>query len=347
MIRLPAAARQFFAEHIQQVFDSGTLAEGPWNEAVADWACKYTGAKFATTTGSNGGGMFAVLSLLRRYRGYTHALIQSNTMYGVKTMVVSAGLELAGTVGCSLDFLVPTPGDVASALRNVPDPARTVLVLSHIGGWTNPEIEAIAEACAAKGVALVEDCAHSLGATLDGRHSGLHGIAGVYSLYATKAIPAGEGGIVVTDDAEMGSMVPRFVIYDRFKREMDIGLNVRMSEVSALLAFSVLRETESIIADKMAVARRYMQSCDRVGIDYIRPETPRWRANLYKFIVLDRNSPVDTLRIDGIKSRTSSVYDYALGPDAAEIVRRHACLPIWYLLDEAVIEKTCREIESC
>ena len=59
---------------------------------------------------------------------------------------------------------------------------------------------------------------------------------------------------------------------------MDVGLNVRMSEVSALLAYAVLRETEAIIADKMVVARRYVDACTRAGIDYIEPETARWRT---------------------------------------------------------------------
>jgi dTDP-4-amino-4,6-dideoxygalactose transaminase len=48
------------------------------------------------------------------------------------------------------------------------------------------------------------------------KHSGLFGDAGVYSFYATKAIPAGEGGIVVTNDNEIGDMVASYSIYDRF-----------------------------------------------------------------------------------------------------------------------------------
>ena len=65
-------------------------------------------------------------------------------------------------------------------------------------------------------------------------------MAGVYSLYSTKAIPAGEGGIIVTNNSELAHKIDKFIIYDRFEKELDIGINIRMSEINALLAFSVL-----------------------------------------------------------------------------------------------------------
>ena len=69
----------------------------------------------------------------------------------------------------------------------------------------------------------MEDCAHSFGSTLNGKHSGLFGDAGVYSFYATKAIPVGEGGIVVTNDAKIGEMIIDFSIYDRFDQKVKNG----------------------------------------------------------------------------------------------------------------------------
>ena len=61
-----------------------------------------------------------------------------------------------------------------------------------------------------------------------------NGIAGVYSLYATKAISAGEGGIAITNDSDLAKMLSRFNIYDRFDQKQEIGINFRISEVQAL-----------------------------------------------------------------------------------------------------------------
>ena len=137
---------------------------------------------------------------------------------------------------------------------------------------------------------MIEDCAHSLGATLNGKHSGLYGDAGVYSLYATKAVPAGEGGIIVTNDNELFTMVDKYSIYDRFDQQLDLGVNNRMSEISALLCFSVLQETKAIINNKYQIAERYISACNEYGWEYIDPCANGQMSNLYKFILLSRSA---------------------------------------------------------
>ena len=69
-----------------------------------------------------------------------------------------------------------------------------IVLLSHIGGIVNPDIYEISKLCSEENIILIEDCAHSFESTLNGKRSGLFGNAGVYSFYATKAIPVGEGG---------------------------------------------------------------------------------------------------------------------------------------------------------
>ena len=94
----------------------------------------------------------------------------------------------------------------------------------------------------------------------------MFGDAGVYSFYATKAVPAGEGGIVITNDAELGPKVSDFVIYDRFKQKLKVGNNIRISEVQALLILSVVKEYRSIIKNKNQIAKKYINSCNDLGI---------------------------------------------------------------------------------
>ena len=50
-----------------------------------------------------------------------------------------------------------------------------------------------------------------MGSTINSEHSGLFGQAGVYSLYATKAIPAGEGGIIVSNDTDLSNKIEKFI----------------------------------------------------------------------------------------------------------------------------------------
>jgi perosamine synthetase len=342
MIKIPKKSEIFFEKNYKQIFQTGALAEGEWNKKIKEWAVNYTGSKYSEVFNSNGSGIFSILSVLREYRGKTDYFIQSNTMYGVKTMGAASGLKYTGSVTCELDTLMPSAKSVREFLVNLPNPTSTVFLLTHIGGWVNPDIKKIVELCNEFGVVVVEDCAHSLGATLNGEHTGQFGIAGVYSLYATKAIPVGEGGIMVSNDDELSDLVSRFIVYDRFQQEMSVGINLRMSEINALLAYGVLIETDDIIKSKQDIARRYMDACDSKNIDYINPFSNGQNSNLYKFILLNKTNKEELFA--HISLKTSPVYEYMLGEDPQNISKRHICLPIWYGLEEEMIQDTVLQI---
>jgi len=140
-------------------------------------------------------------------------------------------------------------------------------------------------------------------------------------------------------------MVDKFAIYDRFDQVLDTGINIRMSEISALLCYSVITETEAIIANKYGIAEKYITACDKYDWEYINPISNGQRSNLYKFILLSRSiSPTDDF--SQIKTRTSPVYDYALGRDLAGVKDRHMCLPIWYELEDKMIDRVVSELEK-
>jgi dTDP-4-amino-4,6-dideoxygalactose transaminase len=342
MIKIPRAAIAKFESNYAGIFESGSLAEGRWNKELARFFRDYTGMKHALPFASNGSGLLAILMLLKHHRGYRRVFLQSNTMYGVKTLSISSGLELAGYVPCSLPTLMPTAEQVDQFVATLDDPSTCVFVLTHIGGIANPDSEAIARLCDARGIALVEDCAHSLGATLDGRHTGSFGVAGVYSLYATKAVAAGEGGISVTNDDDLGRLLEKFQIYDRFDMVEQIGVNFRISELQALFALAVCELSESIICNKAAIADRYIAACRQAGIGYVDPHADGQRGNHYKFsLVANESAAAEFARI---KNRTSPVYDYTLGPDPFSVHTRHICLPIWYDLEEQVVDSTVGQL---
>ncbi len=343
MIKLPQQAVSFFEEHYPEIFESGNLAEGKWISEVSNWAVNYTGAPYAHAVNSNGTGIFSILNILSRYFNKRRIFLQSNTMYGVRTMSITSGLELCGYVECDLDYLMPTYNQVVDFVSRLEKPSECVFLITHIGGWVNPDIEKIAEFCREFEISLIEDCAHSLGATLYGKHTGLFGDAGVYSLYSTKAVPAGEGGIIVTNNEEIYQSVTKFSIYDRFDQILDLGINNRMSEINALLSFSVLNNIDHIIENKYKIAEKYISACEKYGWDYLNPSIEGQKSNLYKFIIkTNANNPKDYF--SQIKTRTSPVYDYVLGTDPNQVSKRHICLPIWYKLEDAMIRQVINEL---
>ena len=92
-------------------------------------------------------------------------------------MAITSGLEIIGYVDCSLDYLMPTYEQVSKFITELENPKDCVFLLTHIGGWVNPDIKRIAKLCKEYDVILIEDCAHSLGSLLNGEHTGLFGDA--------------------------------------------------------------------------------------------------------------------------------------------------------------------------
>ena len=73
--------------------------------------------------------------------------------------------------------------------------------------------------CDAAGITVIEDCAHTMGAAWRGVPSGRHGLIGCYSTQTYKHANSGEGGFVVTDDAELAAkmvvMSGSYMLFDR------------------------------------------------------------------------------------------------------------------------------------
>lgn len=347
LVRIPDASKAYFERHYPSILASGMLAEGIWNDRLAEAVCSLNGSPYCIPVASNGTGMMSVLQVLNRHYGAHGIFLQGNTMYGVKTAVHAAGMNIGGYVDCGLGTLMPQFEHVVEALEHA-EPGN-ILLLSHIGGIPNPDIEKIAGLCAERQIYLVEDCAQSFLAKAGEGHSGNFGIAGVFSFYGTKAVPAGEGGAIVTSDERLYRLLDRYRKCDRFEQEMEVGLNIRPSELQALFILSVVRESDAIIQSKSAIARQYAAVCRQKGLSYISPDSLGVSSNHYKFVLLD-DTPASPTR--SIQNRTSAVFDYFIDsateslPGVRQIVAGHVCLPTWAFLEQEIVDQTVRELSK-
>ena len=344
-IKLPNNSIEFFKRNQNKIFESGNLAEGPWNEQLSEKIKSICNVKNAISVNSNGSGLVALLLIYKEYYGRSNVMIQSNTMYGVKTITKTAGYNLVDFIECSLETLMPTFEDLKKAVNNYKGKInQLVILLSDIGGIVNPHIEKISKFCKEKNIILIEDAAHSFGSTLNNKFSGTFGDAGVYSYYSTKAIFAGEGGIVVTNDDKIGNFMKDFIAYDRFKQKMEIGCNIRLSELQALMIYSVVKEYKEIIQNKSKIAKSYIDACNSFKLKYINQNENSNQGNYYKFTIISPDKKISEL-LPKLKTTTSKVYDYSLG-NSKEIPSKHICLPIWYRLEDSVLDKAIKELKE-
>ena len=154
--------------------------------------------------------------------GVKYCLAVASGGYAMGCALRALGVKPGDKVLTNAFTLAPVPGAIASVgavpvfvgvteqltidlddLAAKADQAD-VLMLSHMRGHL-ADMDALMALCNARGIRVVEDCAHTMGATWRGRLSGTDGIIGCYSTQTYKHMNSGEGGFLVTDDAEVAA----------------------------------------------------------------------------------------------------------------------------------------------
>lgn len=140
---------------------------------------------------------------------------------------------------------------------------RTVGVIAvHLYGLPAPVLEMTA-LCKERGAWLIEDCAESLGATIDGRPTGSFGDAATFSFYGNKTISTGEGGALHLRDPEKQKLARmlRGQGMDLQKRYWHpiLGYNYRMTNVAAAIGLGQIEMVDFHIAERRRIAKCYME----------------------------------------------------------------------------------------
>ncbi len=192
---IPAAA---MAE-VERLLQSGDLfrytAEKSPVALLEQEFADFMGTKYALAVASCSAALFLSLKSLGLERG-ARVLIPAFTFAAVPSAVVHADcVPVLVEVGDNYRI------DLADFEARLGEDISAVLI-SHMRGHTS-DMDAIMALCDARGIPVVEDAAHSLGTTWRGRKIGAIGRVGCFSFQSYKLVNAGEGGILITDDADL------------------------------------------------------------------------------------------------------------------------------------------------
>lgn len=158
----------------------------------------FTGARYALAVASGGYALGCALRALGVGPG-DQVLTNAFTLAPVPGAIAAVGAAPV-FVGVTEALVI----DLADLRDKIATSGARVLMLSHMRGHS-VDMEALMALCDAQGVAVIEDCAHTMGAAWNGVASGRHGVIGCYSTQTYKHINSGEGGLLVTDDAEIAA----------------------------------------------------------------------------------------------------------------------------------------------
>lgn len=168
------------------------------------------GAKYCLAVASGGYAMATALRALGVKPG-DKVLSNAFTLAPVPGAIAAVGAQpvyVGVTESLTIDL-----GDLEAKLAQ----AR-VLLLSHMRGHLC-DMERLMSICNAAGVAVVEDCAHTMGAAWKDVPSGRYGAVGCYSCQTYKHVNSGEGGFLVTDDPDVAAravmLSGSYMLYER------------------------------------------------------------------------------------------------------------------------------------
>lgn len=192
---IPAEAKAALAALLQSgdLFRYTAAKDAPVSLLEVEFA-QMMGSKYALAVSSCSAALFLSLLALDLPKE-ARVLIPGFTFAAVPSAVIHAGYK---PVLCEVgeNYRVDLE-DFAAKL-----PGVEAVIISHMRGHTS-DMDTIMALCDAANVPVIEDAAHSLGTLWQGQKIGTIGKIGCFSFQSYKMINAGEGGILITDDADL------------------------------------------------------------------------------------------------------------------------------------------------
>lgn len=246
---------------IRQVLGSGRYVLGPELEALEHEFAEYIETNHAIGVANGTDALELALRALDIGLG-DEVITVSHT-----AVATVAAIEAAGAIPVLVDVEPDYWTLSAEQLSGVLTARTRAVVAVHLYGQA-ADMDAIAEFCRDRKLALVEDVSQAHGARWKGKRLGSLGDIGCFSCYPTKNLGAiGDAGLVVTGDAKLAARVRMLREYgwrERYVSEV-AGRNSRLDELQAAILRVKLRHLDEDNAKRRANAARYTERLAGLG----------------------------------------------------------------------------------
>ena len=345
---------------VDDVLRGGWLSMGPLTEQFeAAFAERVPGDAVAVTNGT------AALHLAAAALGIgpgDEVVCPTLTFVASAAAMAQTGATVRLADSTSLDDFSIDPAEIERLVT----PRTKAVVAVHYGG-APADMEAVGAAAARHGLLVIEDAAHALGSTLDGRPCGSLGDAGCFSFFPNKNVTTGEGGMAVFRDEEAAARARLLrshgmtaLTWDRHRGHatgydvVEVGFNYRLDELRAALGLVQLSRLDELNAARSRLASRYRENL--AGSPFTVPTLGSRGTSAHHLVVALAPSPEERERarerLREQRIQTSVHYPpihrfsryRAEGerlPIAEEIAERVVTLPLHPRLSEADVDEVC------
>lgn len=355
LARTTPELREKIAAAIDAVVTSGWYIMGPQHDALESELASYSGADHAVLLGNGTDALELALAAVGVSAGDSVLTVANAGAY----TSIAARLLGATPVYADVDpsTLLLSVATFEAALDRVDETPRAVVV-THLYGALAP-IEEIARVAHSRGIAVVEDCAQSFGASVDGRKGGTFGDAATVSFYPTKNLGAlGDGGAVITSREDVASAVRRMRQYG-WVAKYDIasphGRNSRMDEMQAAVLRVKLPHLDEWNERRREIHRAY-ERVQNPRFELLNRASESFVAHLGVLRTVDRASARESLTAAGIgndvhypipdhRQRYPGDYDGPALPATESAAAQVLSVPLFPELRDEEVDRVCRALE--
>ncbi len=360
---------------VEDVLRGDLITCGPKVDEFETALCDYTGAKHAVAVNSGTSALHC-------------ACIAAGIGEGDE--VITTPITFAASANCALYCgAKPVFADIDpenynidpdSIRAHITDKTRAVVAVDYTGQAA--KIDEIRKICDENGLVFIEDAAHSIGTSYNGRKVGSLADMTCFSFHPVKTITGGEGGAILTNDDELYKKLvlahTHGITHDESMMEgaphegmwyyemISLGYNYRMTDFQAALLISQLSRIDSFVARRKEIVKIYDEEFAKVPQLIVQKEIPESDTSRHLYVIrlnfdnisCTRREFFDAMSAENVQCQIHYVpvywfpyyehlgYKKGLCPKAEEVYKGIMSIPLYPKMTDRDVEDTVHAVKK-
>ena len=247
---------EYIIKKFKQILEGkGKLSMGKYVEQFEKKFAHYNKSKYCIATSSGTSALEIILKSMN-IGNKDEVIVPSHTFIATASAVMNVG---AKPIFCDIDhnFLIDF-----KQLQKLINKKTKALIIVHFGGLIHKNIFNIKKKLSKKNIYLIEDASHAHGASINKIKAGNLSDAAAFSLFSTKIITTGEGGLITTNNRNIflkcSSIRSRGLDINKDKEiYSSLGSNYRFTEIQALMGLMQLKNLNKFINQRLRISKVY------------------------------------------------------------------------------------------
>ena len=262
---------------VVEVLKTGMIAQGPKTAELEEMFAQICGTKYALAFSNGTTAIHAGLVSLGITEDDEVLTVPFTFVATANPILMQKGKVVFVDIS-EEDFCI----DVEKIEEKITEKTKAIIPVDLFGQIYN--YEKVKEIADRHGLKILEDACQAVGAIRNGRKAGSCGDVAAFSLYATKNITTGEGGILTTNDEEILNKIKRYRHHgqdEAFRYEyLELGNNYRMTDIAAAIGVEQVKKLDRITQARVANANLFNEGLSNLkGI--ITPKVMEGNTHVY------------------------------------------------------------------